>query len=99
MADELAALYGRLYLVYRLARAATGATVSTIGSEAISVAGSDSTRPTAKIGRVCGLTQGSAVMTKRRLVCCSVIRAPFRPTRSEERRVGKEGRSRWSPYH
>src|SRR2546430_10946762 len=21
------------------------------------------------------------------------------PTRSEERRVGKEGRSRWSPYH
>src|SRR2546429_9662675 len=22
-----------------------------------------------------------------------------RPARSEERRVGKEGRSRWSPYH
>src|ERR1041385_8584466 len=25
--------------------------------------------------------------------------APPRTTRSEERRVGKEGRSRWSPYH
>src|ERR1044071_8282194 len=24
---------------------------------------------------------------------------PNRPTRSEERRVGKECRSRWSPYH
>ena len=24
---------------------------------------------------------------------------PFRPGRSEERRVGKECRSRWSPYH
>src|SRR3712207_9579572 len=23
----------------------------------------------------------------------------FMPTRSEERRVGKEGRSRWPPYH
>src|SRR5256885_6540811 len=23
----------------------------------------------------------------------------LRPERSEERRVGKEGRSRWSPYH
>src|SRR5260221_10533311 len=23
----------------------------------------------------------------------------MRPRRSEERRVGKEGRSRWSPYH
>ena len=23
----------------------------------------------------------------------------FRPVRSEERRVGKECRSRWSPYH
>src|SRR2546429_6634156 len=33
-----------------------------------------------------------------------VARRPFpsrkyRATRSEERRVGKEGRSRWSPYH
>ena len=24
---------------------------------------------------------------------------PFNTTRSEERRVGKECRSRWSPYH
>ena len=26
-------------------------------------------------------------------------RAPKNPARSEERRVGKECRSRWSPYH
>src|SRR3712207_7242089 len=26
-------------------------------------------------------------------------RAPWQPARSEERRVGKECRSRWSPYH
>src|SRR2546422_8717504 len=28
-----------------------------------------------------------------------VIEAVFEDLRSEERRVGKEGRSRWSPYH
>src|SRR2546430_4407862 len=27
------------------------------------------------------------------------VRAPGLPARSEERRVGKECRSRWSPYH
>ena len=27
------------------------------------------------------------------------IRSSFNNTRSEERRVGKECRSRWSPYH
>src|SRR2546425_12435816 len=27
------------------------------------------------------------------------IKFPFAAFRSEERRVGKEGRSRWSPYH
>src|SRR3712207_9010793 len=30
---------------------------------------------------------------RRRLICCEVA------SRSEERRVGKECRSRWSPYH
>ena len=29
----------------------------------------------------------------------SISHNGFRPTRSEERRVGKECRSRWSPYH
>src|SRR5438270_7657686 len=29
----------------------------------------------------------------------SIGRATFSPCRSEERRVGKECRSRWSPYH
>ena len=28
-----------------------------------------------------------------------VIQTAHRPFRSEERRVGKECRSRWSPYH
>src|SRR2546426_5770916 len=28
-----------------------------------------------------------------------LLREPAPPTRSEERRVGKECRSRWSPYH
>ena len=27
------------------------------------------------------------------------VRDGFKPVRSEERRVGKECRSRWSPYH
>src|SRR2546430_2186665 len=31
--------------------------------------------------------------------CPVVFRAPFGAGRSEERRVGKECRSRWSPYH
>ena len=32
---------------------------------------------------------------------CKGVRSyiKYRPTRSEERRVGKECRSRWSPYH
>src|SRR3989454_11165021 len=30
---------------------------------------------------------------------CGVSRAEVETARSEERRVGKEGRSRWSPYH
>ena len=28
-----------------------------------------------------------------------LIKRDFHPSRSEERRVGKECRSRWSPYH
>src|SRR3712207_8632847 len=35
------------------------------------------------------------------VVIAAVLRGPqlILPTRSEERRVGKECRSRWSPYH
>ena len=29
----------------------------------------------------------------------NMITGLYRPSRSEERRVGKECRSRWSPYH
>ena len=33
-------------------------------------------------------------------IACGVVRNNyFQPARSEERRVGKECRSRWSPYH
>src|SRR3712207_9100611 len=39
--------------------------------------------------------QIQALRTKRE----SVIRGESSPDRSEERRVGKECRSRWSPYH
>ena len=33
------------------------------------------------------------------IVIMVAIVAAFAPARSEERRVGKECRSRWSPYH
>ena len=33
------------------------------------------------------------------LVCVSAVAKCFTTLRSEERRVGKECRSRWSPYH
>ena len=33
------------------------------------------------------------------LYLCQIALDIFRETRSEERRVGKECRSRWSPYH
>ena len=32
-------------------------------------------------------------------VLTKLVTVPMRVTRSEERRVGKECRSRWSPYH
>src|SRR2546430_16064818 len=35
----------------------------------------------------------------RNRTCDTRFRKPLRQTRSEERRVGKECRSRWSPYH
>src|SRR3989442_5950968 len=33
------------------------------------------------------------------VVDCTPEESGYKPLRSEERRVGKEGRSRWSPYH
>src|SRR2546425_11789473 len=33
------------------------------------------------------------------MTCLSILRLAPEPGRSEERRVGKECRSRWSPYH
>src|ERR1041385_6936523 len=50
---------------------------------------------------VTGALSGSALMRDldgaERLIA-AVVNASRRPVRSEERRVGKEGRSRWSPY-
>src|ERR1035441_981363 len=39
------------------------------------------------------------IQTPRVDVCGDAETLPFAPGRSEERRVGKECRSRWSPYH
>ena len=46
---------------------------------------------------VCGLLLGSCV----KFFLVAFLKVPFAmmPLRSEERRVGKECRSRWSPYH
>src|ERR1051325_11377603 len=41
----------------------------------------------------------SAATIRRRVPRASCARSAERATRSEERRVGKECRSRWSPYH
>src|SRR5687767_15453983 len=43
--------------------------------------------------------QYSRISIKTALRSCSTVRSPPRISRSEERRVGKECRSRWSPYH
>ena len=37
--------------------------------------------------------------SEKMLQASPVDKIPDGPTRSEERRVGKECRSRWSPYH
>ena len=39
------------------------------------------------------------VITFLQVLCRFVLKSPLPWSRSEERRVGKECRSRWSPYH
>ena len=46
-----------------------------------------------------GLLFGPEAPAPARLKAGEVVRNTFRYLRSEERRVGKECRSRWSPYH
>ena len=41
----------------------------------------------------------SGTITAERLIRTVAQRTGFKEGRSEERRVGKECRSRWSPYH
>ena len=43
------------------------------------------------------LCRGSVVVDAKSLL--GIMNLGFNQTRSEERRVGKECRSRWSPYH
>ena len=53
-------------------------------------------RNTISLGRLSGGTRFTGLQSEIREVLDSDDRIPFR---SEERRVGKECRSRWSPYH
>src|SRR5215469_4942794 len=45
-----------------------------------------------------GRGRSTASRRRARRLECVALRFASRPTRSEERRVGKECRSRWSPY-
>ena len=42
---------------------------------------------------------GKRRLGKRVLILAAIVAVLLAATRSEERRVGKECRSRWSPYH
>src|ERR1035441_1354578 len=46
-----------------------------------------------------GRSEASAIVSDERTVCRAVFCRQSVERRSEERRVGKEGRSRWSAYH
>ena len=46
-----------------------------------------------------GESRGKVTMEKRFTGPAPSIEAASKASRSEERRVGKECRSRWSPYH
>src|SRR2546430_2634657 len=48
---------------------------------------------------VCGWQINTAFIERINLTIRQHVAAIWRRVRSEERRVGKEGRSRWSPYH
>ena len=47
---------------------------------------------------LCGLWMAIAYAVAGVVMCILIVTIPF-GIRSEERRVGKECRSRWSPYH
>src|SRR2546428_14182250 len=49
--------------------------------------------------RICSLHQTSHTLTTKSLVRAQAFPRANGKRRSEERRVGKECRSRWSPYH
>src|SRR2546430_5348701 len=47
----------------------------------------------------CSVLSGISGIVSRAGAVCEGLRAATQEMRSEERRVGKECRSRWSPYH
>ena len=53
----------------------------------------------AKPGIVLGLATGASPIPTYKYICEQYINGLVSLERSEERRVGKECRSRWSPYH
>src|SRR2546430_17076534 len=56
----------------------------------------------ALLTRSIGVAVGAGIvlfLVERRSVSWRGLALAAAPLRSEERRVGKEGRSRWSPYH
>ena len=48
---------------------------------------------------VVDLTEGSLAIGRKAQALAAALGAEVELLRSEERRVGKECRSRWSPYH
>src|SRR5258706_15280762 len=82
-------------------RAQQPAKLPTIGFIGPSTASADRTRRAAfakRLGEL-GWVEGRSIAIEYRWAEGVVARAGDIRSRSEERRVGKEGRSRWSPYH
>ena len=52
-----------------------------------------------KIGARLGLAFAVVLVLLAAMTVVGIMRLQSASTRSEERRVGKECRSRWSPYH
>ena len=66
------------------------------GEKALVVTGGNSIRKHGILDRVLTILAGRSIRT---VLFDRVTPNPIRSSRSEERRVGKECRSRWSPYH
>ena len=72
----------------------------------IDTANVDEIRKANDMGIICGVTTNPSLIAKegrdfKQVIqeITSIVDGPISGERSEERRVGKECRSRWSPYH